>query len=124
MAPSMKRITLMFAASAALCGCASVYEDSGTSPGPSMSASIQQAIGDRYAGRPVADMLARYGAPEQRMPQGAETIYTWRRTETVYYSTQAPLVATCQLDAYVQRDLTVRTIGLNGQNAGCPGFQP
>lgn len=129
----------------ALAGCATA--DLGPTSGE-----LIQMVGDRYAGRPVADMAARYGMPDAQARMGGEVVYSWRASRTLrireptearragfvgdpawgrvpYVETitaleSAPYEYRCQLDAYVRPDGVVRTIGLNGKLGACDLFAP
>lgn len=100
-----------------LAGCATGYEQP---QGPN----ILQAIGDRYAGRPLTELMGRYGAPARQMQVGAETIYSWEVADTLYFGSQPPLYVRCQLDAYVPETGIVRTVSINGKEGACIRFMP
>lgn len=98
----------------ALAGCASA---------PAQDINVVQRVGDRFVGKAAGTMFARYGAPPRQMETGGVTVYTWERSDTLYFRTQPPLVVRCQLDAYVS-DGVVRTVGVNGKQAACVQFLP
>lgn len=99
-----------------LASCAST----GSEAGPD----VTNAVGQRFAGRPVSEMLGRYGAPLRSMEVGGETVYSWEARDTLFFNTQPPLPVRCQLDAYVPASGVVRTVGVTGQMGACPKFLP
>lgn len=112
----MKLALALAAAAVALSACATTSAPEGDD--------VLGAVGQRFAGQPVTEMMARYGAPARSMPVGEETVYSWDRADTMHFQTQAPLNVRCQLDAYVKPDGVVRTVGLSGQQGACPAFIP
>lgn len=111
----IKPLTLAFLSCAALPGCVTqgAYEPN-----------VSQLIGDQFVGRPVSELMQRYGAPLRSMPLQGETVYTWERSDTLYYSGHPPAHVRCQLDAYVREDGIVRTLGTSGQGGCLPKFIP
>lgn len=97
-----------------LSGCVSTASDE--------SVNVTQLVGDRFVGGPIQEMTARYGAPLRQMPLSDETVYSWEKSDTLYFDT--PLHVTCQLDAYVTPDGVVRTVGTNGNYGACVRFAP
>lgn len=112
----MKTILLAIVATASS-GCASAPEQWNPQ-------TLTNAIGTRFSGQPVEQIIARYGAPTRQIEIRGETIYTWERTNVMTFQTRPDVRVGCQLDAYVTQAGIVRTIGLNGQNGACPQFAP
>lgn len=98
-----------------LAGCA-------TAPSGPEPQDITNAIGNRFAGGPIGQMVARYGAPYQERVIAGETIYSWERTEYLDFG-RGPLPYRCQLDAYTKNGI-VSTVGLSGKLGGCDTFIP
>lgn len=139
--------TLLLAAGAA--GCESVINPQG----PAVR-DVTQSIGDRYVNRPVQDIAARYGIPDEQTEFQGERVYTWhfatnrqwrRPVETTTAGTigdpsrpwaQVPYHQTttaistettryeCRMDVYVRPDGTIRTLGLHGQVGACETLTP
>ena len=57
-----------------------------------------RAVGDRFAGRPISEMLGRYGAPARQQSIAGEQVMTWERLEYLDFG-RGPEPYRCQLDA-------------------------
>jgi hypothetical protein len=85
---------------------------------------VLQLVGDRYARKPIMEMVARYGMPDNQMKIGKHDVYTWVHEDVMYFDRLPPLRIKCQLAAYVEDGETVANISMTGDYGACVKFIP
>lgn len=85
---------------------------------------IGNEIAARFVGRPLDDMVARYGVPNREIATGSGKSYSWDMHATYFEGLEG--YWTCRLDAHVNVPpvQTVRLVGLSGKFGACVRFRP
>ena len=113
------RSLIVLSACLALAGCAtyeggvSAYETNDT---------IGQSVAARYSGRPIDEMITRYGIPTRQMQTAQGEVMNWDAATSEFQGQYGHW--TRRLDAYVTPERTGRQVGLAGQFGACVRFRP
>ncbi|MCC7097861.1 MAG: hypothetical protein IT472_11880 [Thermomonas sp.] len=79
-------------------------------------------VRDMYVGRPLQDIVAKYGAPDAQQDFQGEKIHIWH-ANTTWGITEVQSFH-CKMNVYVRPDGIIRTIDFVGQMGACKEFNP